>query len=820
MTNKTNRSSNSVCFLVGFLSYLIDPSSAKCTEPFIAGFDRFQVNTPNDAIAGQLLLTELNCSACHTTGKELKPKGGPSLVGVGDRFHRKWIEEYLRSPSTEKSGGTMPHLLHLVPAKDREDAIQALVAFLSTDSAVEPKIEASGGNPVAHEFWLKGDTTRGQTRYHQIGCIACHAIDEKFQLQKTVQSDLERKIASLNLEADELEEMGLVLPKEIRPVPMSQIASKYNLRSLSMYLIEPQLVRPAGRMPSLKLQPHEAADIATYLIGNTVPLSQVTVTSRRAPKADSDRLLDGDKELIKQGKMYFEKLSCGNCHARSDTKPVMSKPLLDLRVDSPRGCLADDQTGPIFGLSENQKTALRESLDSMRRENVEPKSAIAKREAELSLKMLQVNCYACHERGGRGGVGPKQGPFFENTQQIDIGDEGRMPPSLDHVGRKLQTNWLQKVIEGRGDVRPHFRVRMPVFTDHAKMLAATFAEIDQFQDTTKPKLTEKKEEMTVDLDAGRNLMDSGCVQCHAFRAESLPGTIGIDISNVGNRIHKDWFETFLLNPASLKKNTRMPSFFPDGKSSVPHILDGDVLKQIKSLWGYLNSTDSPLPMKLEQSRSQLFELVPKDAPIILRTFMESNSAGTSAVAVGFPSQYHFGFDAQSMRLAEIWKGQFLNAQGTWYDRFAPPAIPLGTDRIRFPAASYHTRESNNSFAAVETARFRFQGYTLNPQKVPVFRYTVEDTSIEDLIKPNDQKGLIRQIKVASTDPGKRSTNHSIWLLLSNEIVRFDNGIALTKSDLKIQLPPNINQQLVRHDSTSDLYIMLADQETVEVLYQW
>ncbi len=68
-------------------------------------------------------------------------------------------------------------------------------------------------------------------------------------------------------------------------------------------------------------------------------------------------------------------------------------------------------------------------------------------------------------------------------------------------------------------------------------------------------------------------------------------------------------------------------------------------------------------MKLEQSRSQLFELAPKDAPIILRTFMESNSAGTSAIAVGFPSQYHFGFDAQSMRLAEIWKGNSSTRKG-------------------------------------------------------------------------------------------------------------------------------------------------------------
>ncbi len=285
----------------------------------------------------------------------MNPKGGPSLVGVGDRFNKNWIEEYLRSPSSTKNGGTMPHMLHLVPEKDRDVAIQALLAFLSTEPSVEPKIEASGGNPVAHEFWLKGDRTRGRTLYHQIGCVACHAIDETFQVQKGVPSDLERKIASLNLEADELEEMGLVLPKEVRPVPMSQIGSKYSHRSLSMYLIAPHLFRPAGRMPSLKLQPHEAADIATYLIGDSTPSLTLKATTRSTLQAGSQESLTSNEELVQQGKAYFEKLSCGNCHARSDTKPVMSKPLLDIQIYSPEAVLRMTNLVPFLVSQKSKK---------------------------------------------------------------------------------------------------------------------------------------------------------------------------------------------------------------------------------------------------------------------------------------------------------------------------------------------------------------------------------------------------------------------------------------------------------------------------------
>ncbi|HUP77969.1 MAG TPA: c-type cytochrome, partial [Pirellula sp.] len=288
---------------------------------------------------------------------------------------------------------------------------------------------------------------------------------------------------------------------------------------------------------------------------------------------------------------------------------------------------------------------------------------------------------------------------------------------------------------------------MPVFSNHAKFLAAAFVAEDQ----DVPSLTNVRfdiaGESKTDLEAGRQLLDTGCVQCHAVRGESLPGSIGIDLADIGNRVQPEWFHAFLQNPTSLKKNTRMPSFFPEGKSSSPQILNGDVSLQIASIWRYLNTKDQPLPAKLEQSQSQEFELKPLDRPILLRTFMETSSAGTHAIAVGFPEQHHYAFDARKLRLAEIWKWRFLNAQSTWFDRFVPPAIPLGTERINLPMTSFKSKNDDGTFAAIESSRLRFSGYHLDKMGVPTFRYSVADFDIDDQIKPISTEGLSRKLTI-------------------------------------------------------------------------
>ena len=210
----------------------------------------------------------------------------------------------------------------------------------------------------------------------------------------------------------------------------------------------------------------------------------------------------------------------------------------------------------------------------------------------------------------------------------------------------------------------------------------------------------------------------------------------------------------------------MPTFFPQGKSVNRQLLQGDVERQIASIWEYLKTIkDQPLPEKLVTGKALNFDLEPLKRPIVLRTFMER--AGTHAIAVGFPAQVHVAFDANQVRVVEAWRGKFLNAHGTWFDRFVPPARPLGDPPVLFPhGVSLAVLENAKAVWPNETgasAGYRFSGYRLDRQGVPTFLYQPPQLRVEDRFVPLDGgRGLSRLLKVIPID----SQSVQVWLRLA------------------------------------------------------
>ena len=577
-------------------------AGANGDAPFVAVVERFAPHGELDQIqTGELLLTELNCTACHASADPyLKPKEGPRLDSAGLRLNSSWVRRFLADPTGFEPGTTMPDVLAHLDQPPKQQTVAALAAYLNTLREPLPEIKASGATPVPHEFWNLGNSDSGRQLFHQVGCVACHEPDRALTPQANSALD---KILE-QLEPEDIQELGLgSLARSSPSVPLGRIAEKYAPRSLAYFLHDPLVTRPSARMPNLKLSAMESADITAYLI-KRFPGDAIV--------RDESKKLSNDEKLASEGRRLFIEFRCNQCHriaAGQASRPA--KPLAHVRLSEPVSCLNRESSSlPRYSLNEPQRSAIGVAVTRLASSAAKLTTDSAR---ALNLQLLQQNCLACHQRERLGGLGRGRERFFETAGQVDLGDEGRLPPPLSKVGNKLQTGWIKKVLQGTGDVRPYLQIRMPKYEESlANSLAAAFAMADRASTAQGAgTMLQASDELAI---AGRTLLDMGCVQCHPVRGHALPGVAGIDLAKVGGRIQSAWFDEFLRNPVSVKPRTRMPTFFAAGSEN-RDVLSGNVDQQIAAIWMYLNDADQhPLPEKIEQARSRSFEVVPHEQP--------------------------------------------------------------------------------------------------------------------------------------------------------------------------------------------------------------
>jgi mono/diheme cytochrome c family protein len=214
---------------------------------------------------------------------------------------------------------------------------------------------------------------------------------------------------------------------------------------------------------------------------------------------------------------------------------------------------------------------------------------------QVRLAMVRFNCVACHARAGAGGPTPSRADYFTNLTRTDLGDEGRLPPHLNEAGWKLPPAWLREVLVNRGAVRPYLATRMPQFgAANIGPLVAAFAQADAGSHRSPPSPTSPRGEAA----AGRLLVGTNgcaCIACHNFGPFKSQGIAVMDMTRMAQRLNRDWFVLYLLDPQSLRPGTRMPAFWPDGKATVPTILEGNTDRQIQAIWSFLSQGGRALP---------------------------------------------------------------------------------------------------------------------------------------------------------------------------------------------------------------------------------
>ncbi|MFO0939996.1 MAG: c-type cytochrome [Pirellulales bacterium] len=764
--------------------------------------------------AGRLLMAELRCATCHAdVPREVRfEKTAPDLTEVGSRVSPEFLRRFLASPSTAHPGTTMPDMLWSKSESEKQEIVESLKHFLNAQ--LRPTNPELTKEPI--------DYKRGNELFHTIGCVACHGPKEAAS-----------KSAELTVD-DEEEELDPVRAARKRVSPsainLSHISSKYTVKSLSEFLFQPLKVRSSGRMPDMKLTPVEALAIAGYLIGE-----QPQTVVPFVPKA----------ELVEAGKKHFQTLNCAACHTLKgfEAAPVV-KSLKTAELT--RGCLSGSDgsvsaskapTSPRFKLDSNEITAITAAISAAKQ--AEP--FVESDRDLLATSLTAFRCINCHVRDDYGGVHDAHNAFFQGSQ-LNLGDDGRIPPPLTLMGAKLQSAWLKKVLFDGESVRSYMSTRMPQYGEsNLAHLPSLFSRLDSLAGpemklpNSEGRNEEEKQREKLMRAAGRELLgDKGanCVACHSFNGKAASVNQGIDLLTSYERLQPAWFYSYLQKPSAFRPRTVMPSAWPDGVAAFTTILDGDTHRQIEAIWYYLSLGTSAADPSGVRAVGTKLEVT--DTAVIHRG--RSRIAGFRGIAVGLPGKLSYAFNAETGTLSAIWEGDFVNVnwsgQGSGDFNPAAQAIQLAqdvsfasleNDDSPWPLLPVMTKEAptNPNPLYPKNVGYQFRGYFLDDDFIPTFQYRSGNIQVDDRTESIGGDGSRTLRRVLKFDSPSAQV---LWFRVLVGDVKRESDQVFRSDRLRLTMPPSeTRMRSVSEDSKqSELLLRLqipAGRSELEVKYE-
>jgi mono/diheme cytochrome c family protein len=480
---------------------------------------------------GRELFLEHRCAKCHTAtlAAAAVPELGmdaPALDGVGARRNSQWMARWILDPKAARSGALMPKLLHGPNATEDAEAIAVYLA--SHKTGAEVTFDATPGSaraatPSADEGAEPNPDQK--PLFERLHCVACH-------------------------NAPGAEE-------DTKKLSLKHAVEKFSPGKLAEFLRKPEAHYAWIRMPNFRLNAKEAEELAAYLTKDAVP-----------PKESPS-----NAALLERGKKLVQTSGCLNCHALKLENQFSTRALADLSKLE-QGCLATktDETSkaPQYAFAERARQALQAFLGTDR---VALARHVPGEFAERQTRAL--NCAGCHGQ-------------FDGF------------PGLDQLGGKLKPEWSAAFLAGEIAYKPRaekhpagepwLEARMPAFKSRASWLAQGMAMEHGYPPRTPA-------EPPIDMEAakiGQKLigLDGGfsCVSCHGvggFAAQGVFESEGINLGYSGERLLRPFFQRWLRSPISIEPQTKMPTYFDEGRSPLTEYYDGDAEKQISAIWQYI-----------------------------------------------------------------------------------------------------------------------------------------------------------------------------------------------------------------------------------------
>lgn len=502
------------------------------------------LSTHREARAGRDSFLQRGCGNCHT----LAPKSGPivdhsvwrtparQLADLGARYNTDWVAAWISSPSLMVASSPMPRMFHGRDPGD-DQSIADIAKFLTERAG-----QAEGATPLPAS---PAEVDAGLQLYESLGCIGCHRFEDDSS------DPVKRSRRTLQF-----------------------VARKFRTGQIARFLQNPREHQPTSLMPDFRLTADEGKFLEAYL--------------RFMSKGEIIQMAELGTADAKRGRQRFDSGGCRHCHTLTGTDellPSNAKPLTPGVKSLVCAYGGPGRNGvPAYDLS------LRETIELEMFRNFSMKPASEEFDFEQTRRQMEYfRCGACHSRDAQNSLLPEL-----------LADEGQglppeMFPHLTWAGEKLKADWIDRLLHGKltYTTRPWLKARMPSFpANHlAQGLAAEHGiRFDQPLTTPSP--------IPDHVELGRQLTLKGqgldCRQCHGVGQELPSGdkstliSVGINFSQIPDRLNPEFYPRLMLNPPRYDPNSRMPVFAVDGKSTAAKgILDGDAARQFEMIWEYL-----------------------------------------------------------------------------------------------------------------------------------------------------------------------------------------------------------------------------------------
>jgi len=608
---------------------------------------------------GQALVRMLRCTACHTIPGGRASPPAPALTHLAGNLDPDWLRNHIAATGDDLQIGGSPNspttLSRRMPflGVSADDALQ-IGGYLSSFSQQSPSVKIAKPierklEPIVVHDPRKGDAPRkskpkprteptvrdGELLARSAGCLACHTIGTDTSGRAPLGT------SSLFSGGD-----------------LSKIAAKRTPEFFLRWLADPAKINADHRMPVFALSELERADLAAYL---------ATLGVRNPPPP-------GAIEFAR-GRGLVAAHHCASCHRlpvderRRDTK--ISLPL-ERRWDA--SCLdAPDlaKHRPGYRLDAARRAAVVEYLTRI--VTVPKEKAPVDGRLDGRFILAERNCTACHARGMGAGIAEHAPKVTAADVELLPVQAALLPPSLNGVGDKLTDEAMAAAIElKRPPLRPWLRVRMPKFSlapEEQAALEAHLVDHDRIPDLPHPAASAKQEDdqsLTAQRLAARRLVTSdgfGCTSCHKIGKAEPAGIVniaahGTDLTLLGSRLRKPWFDRWVRNPARIIPRMEMPAI----QQPVRGVLHDDVDEQLAAVWNVLNESGFtpplPNPVRIVRSRNVPPQAgkEPDRANVLTDVFIVDGTTYDSAIVIGLPNRHNILFDLEHNRLAAWWTG--------------------------------------------------------------------------------------------------------------------------------------------------------------------